>query len=168
MRQEHVSLQNVQVSQLYDLIKKYLEDLKLEIIHEEKYENYWSLKAHKGGKGSVIIGNVREVEVMISGADSNYDLILRTGAWGRDIIVPAAIASVFSLGVGAAVAGVEAYTNNKAIIICKWIGFKIMFTCVQFPHEGWNFDPVFLTMLLYVHNIISNLVCELRVMKTSY
>ncbi len=103
MRQEHVSLQNVQVSQLYDLIKKYLEDLKLEIIHEEKYENYWSLKAHKGGKGSVIIGNVREVEVMISGADSNYDLILRTGAWGRDIIVPAPIASVFSLGVGAAV-----------------------------------------------------------------
>ena len=156
MRQEHVSLQNVQVSQLYDLIKKYLEDLKLEIIHEEKYENYWSLKAHKGGKGSVIIGNVREVEVMISGADSNYDLILRTGAWGRDIIVPAAIASVFSLGVGVLSA------------ICKWIGFKIMFTCVQFPHEGWNFDPVFLTMLLYVYNIISNLVCELRVMKTSY
>ena len=86
MRQEHVSLQNVQVSQLYDLIKKYLQDLKLEIIHEEKYENYWSIKAHKGGKGSVIIGNVREVEVMIGGADSNYDLILRTGAWGRDII----------------------------------------------------------------------------------
>ncbi len=33
MRQEHVSLQNVQVSQLYDLIKNYLEDLKFEIIH---------------------------------------------------------------------------------------------------------------------------------------
>ena len=91
-RQEHVSLQNVQVLQLYDLIK-----------------GYWSIKAHKGGKGSVIVGNVREVEVMISGAGSNYDLILRTGAWSRDIIVPAAIASVFSLGAGAAVAGVEAY-----------------------------------------------------------
>ncbi|MDQ6862653.1 MAG: hypothetical protein M3044_02395 [Thermoproteota archaeon] len=38
---------------------------------------------------------------MISGAGSNYDLILRTGAWGRDIVVPAAIASVVSLGVGA-------------------------------------------------------------------
>jgi hypothetical protein len=46
---------------------------------------------------------------MVSGAGSNYDLILLTGARGRDIIVPAAIASVFSLGVGAAVAGVEAY-----------------------------------------------------------
>jgi hypothetical protein len=59
MRQEHVSLQNVQILQLYDLIKKHLQDLKLEIIHEEKYDNYWSIKAHKGGKGSVIIGNVR-------------------------------------------------------------------------------------------------------------
>lgn len=33
MRQEHVSLQNVQVLQLYDLIKKYLQEIKLEIIH---------------------------------------------------------------------------------------------------------------------------------------
>lgn len=113
MRQEHVSLQIEQISELYDLIKKYLQELKMEIIHEEKYENYWSIKAHKGGKGSVIIGNIREVEVMISGAGSNYDLILRTGAWGRDIIVPAAIASVFSLGVGAAVAGVEAYRAHS-------------------------------------------------------
>ena len=69
--------------------------------------------AHKDGKGSVIIGNVREAEVMISGSNDNYDLILRTGAWGRNIIVPAAIASVFSLGVGAAVAGVEAYRAHS-------------------------------------------------------
>jgi hypothetical protein len=113
MRQEHVSLHNVQVSQLYDLIKKYMQDLKLEIIHEEKVENYWSIKAHKGGKGSTLIGNVRDVEVMISGADENYDLILRTGAWGRDILVPAAIASIASFGLGAAVAGVEAYRAHN-------------------------------------------------------
>lgn len=31
MSQQHLSLQNVQVLQLYDLIKKYLQDLKLEI-----------------------------------------------------------------------------------------------------------------------------------------
>ena len=64
-----------------------------------------SIKAHNGGKGSVIIGNVREVEVMVSGSGSIYDLILRTGAWGRNIIVPAAIASVATLGVEAAVGG---------------------------------------------------------------
>ena len=48
MRQEHVTLQNVEVSELHDKIKKYLQDLKLDIIHEEKIENYWDIKAHKG------------------------------------------------------------------------------------------------------------------------
>src|SRR5947208_16600501 len=91
MRQEHVTLQNVEVSQLYDQIKKYLQGLKLDIIHEEKIENYWNIKAHKGTKGSVIIGNVRDVEVMISGNQGNYDLILRTGARGKEIMVPTSI-----------------------------------------------------------------------------
>ena len=110
MRQEHVTLQNIEIQQLYDEIKKYLKDLKLDIIHEEKEENFWDLKAHKGTKSSVIIGNVRDVEVMISGTESNYDLILRTGAWGKDIIVPTAIAGVLTAGVAAIpAAAVSAY-----------------------------------------------------------
>jgi hypothetical protein len=110
MKQVHVSLQNVdQINELYDLIKKYLQNLNLEIIHEEKYENFWSIKAHKGGSGSMIIGNIREAEVMISGSKGNYDLILRTGAWGRNILIPGAIASIATLGVGAAVGGISAY-----------------------------------------------------------
>jgi hypothetical protein len=117
MRQEHVTLQNVEVSQLYDRIKKYLQELKLDIIHEEKIENYWNIKAHKGTKGSIIIGNVRDVEVMISGTEANYDLILRTGAWGKDIIVPAAIAGVLTAGVAAvpvaAVSGYRAHSFEK-------------------------------------------------------
>jgi hypothetical protein len=117
MRQEHVTLQNVEISRLYDLIKKYLQELKLDIIHEEKIENYWNIKAHKGTKGSVIIGNVRDVEVMISGKEGNYDLILRTGAWGKDIIVPTVIAGVLTAGVAvipvAAVSGYRAHKFEK-------------------------------------------------------
>ena len=45
MRQEHVTLQDVDVSQLYDEIKKYLKDLKLDIIHEEKEENLLGFKS---------------------------------------------------------------------------------------------------------------------------
>ena len=101
MRQEHVTLHDVEMSQLYDQIRNYLKEQKLDIIHEEKEDNYWDLKAHKGTKGSVVIGNVRDVEVMISGTEGNYDLILRTGAWGRDIIVPAAIAGALTAGLAA-------------------------------------------------------------------
>jgi hypothetical protein len=105
MRQEHVILQGVEISQLYDQIRNYMKDKKLDIIHEEKEDNFWDLKAHKGTRGSVIIGNVRDVEVMISDSEGNYDLILRTGAWGKDIVVPAVIAGVLTAGVGAVVAG---------------------------------------------------------------
>ena len=38
---------------------------------------------------------------MISGNEGNYDLILRTGAWGKDIIVPTVIAGVLTAGVAA-------------------------------------------------------------------
>ena len=49
----------------------------------------------------VIIGNVRDVELMISGKEGNYDLILRTGAWGKDILVPIVIAGALTAGVAA-------------------------------------------------------------------
>ena len=114
MRQEHVTLENVDVSRLYDEIKKYMQGLKLDIIHEDKLENFWNIKAHKGTKGSVIIGNVRDVEVMISGKEGNYDLVLRTGAWGKDIVVPAVIAGVLTAGAGAVIVGAaSAYRAHK-------------------------------------------------------
>jgi len=114
MRQEHVTLQNVDVSRLYDEIKKYLQGIKLDIISEEKMDNFWDIKAHKGTKGSVVIGNVRDVEVMISGTENNYDVILRTGAWGKDIIVPAAVAGVLTAGVAAVpAAALSGYRAHK-------------------------------------------------------
>ena len=117
MRQEHVILQDVEISRLYDQIRNYLKDQKLDIIHEEKEDNYWDLKAHKGTKASLVIGNVRDVEVMISGADRNYDLILRTGAWGKDIVVPTVIAGALTAGIAAipaaAVSGYRAHAFEK-------------------------------------------------------
>ena len=54
---------------------------------------------------------------MITGTENNYDLVLRTGAWGRDIFIPGALAGIITGGIGAAaVAGAEiyrAYTFEK-------------------------------------------------------
>jgi hypothetical protein len=102
MRQEHVTLKNVEISKLFDLIKKHLQEIKLDIIHEEKHQDYWDLKAHKGGKGRIVVGNIRDVEVMINGTTvTGHDLVLRTGAWGKDIIVPTAIAGAATAGIAA-------------------------------------------------------------------
>ena len=35
MRQEHVTLKNVEVERLFELIKKHLQEIELDIIHEE-------------------------------------------------------------------------------------------------------------------------------------
>ena len=102
MRQEHVTLKNAEISQLFDRIKKHLQEIELDIIHEEKQKDYWNLKAHKGSKGSIVVGNIRDVEVMISGTkESGHDLVLRTGAWGKDIIVPTVIAGAPTAGIAA-------------------------------------------------------------------
>ena len=102
MRQEHVTLKNAEISQLFDRIKKHLQEIELDVIHEEKQKDYWNLKAHKGSKGSIVVGNIRDVEVMISGTkETGHDLVLRTGAWGKDIIVPTAIAGAATAGIAA-------------------------------------------------------------------
>jgi hypothetical protein len=100
MRQEHVTLKNVEISELYDRIKKHLQEIELDIIYEEKEKDYWDLKAHKGSAGSIGVGNIRDVEVMIGGSkDKGHDLVLRTGAWGKDIIVPTAIWGIATAGI---------------------------------------------------------------------
>ena len=43
MRQEHITLKNVDISELFDRIKKHLQEIKLEIIHEEKEKDFWNL-----------------------------------------------------------------------------------------------------------------------------
>jgi hypothetical protein len=115
MRQEHVTLKNVEISQLFDRIKEHLQEIKLDIIHEEKEKDFWDVKAHKGSAGSVVVGNIRDVEVMISGTrEQGHDLVLRTGAWGKDIIVPTAIATVATAGIATIpVALAEIYRAHK-------------------------------------------------------
>ena len=144
MRQEHVTLQDVDVSQLYGQIKKYLQDIKLDIIHEEKEENFWDLKAHKGTKGSVIIGNVRDVEVMISGTEGNYDLILRTGAWGKDIIVPTDIAGVLTAGIAAIPAAAVSSYRAHAFEKNFWNYIKKTLSDIGKGNEAMS-EPVVVT-----------------------
>jgi hypothetical protein len=48
MRQEQVTLQDVDISQVYDEMKKYLKNLKLDIIHEEKEEKLLGFNGTQG------------------------------------------------------------------------------------------------------------------------
>lgn len=113
MKEESVKLGNVELDKLVSSIKQHFTELGLQVIHEDKSDGYWSIKAHKGGKISAVTGSIRDVEIMITGSDKNYDLTFRTGAWGRDIAIPALLASTVSFGAGAVVAGAEIYRAHK-------------------------------------------------------
>lgn len=113
MKEESVQLSNIEVGQLRSAIKQHLTELGLQVIHEDSHDNYWSIKAHKGGTLSTITGSIRDVEIIVTGSNNNYDLTFRTGAWGRDIAIPALLASSVSFGAGAVVAGAEAYRAHK-------------------------------------------------------
>ncbi|WP_101477472.1 hypothetical protein [Candidatus Nitrosotalea bavarica] len=107
MREERVILSKIDVDRLVISTKNHLQELGLKIIHEDTFEGYHSIKAYKGGIPSLVTGSVRDVEILITGKDKDYELTLRTGAWGRDIAIPSLLVSGFSFGVGAVVAGVE-------------------------------------------------------------
>jgi hypothetical protein len=111
MREERVTLSKIDVKKLIKSTKNHLQELGLKIIHEDKFEGYHSIKAHKGGKMALLTGSIRDVEILITGKDKDYDLTLRTGAWGRDIAIPAIFggiwgsASTASVTAGAIAAG---------------------------------------------------------------
>jgi len=113
MKEEVVRLNNIEVETLFSKIKEHLKEIGLQIIYEDKHENYWSVKAHKGGTLNAVTGSIRDVEIIIAGSKDTFDLTLRTGAWGRDIAIPALLASAVSFGLGAGVAVAEAYRAHK-------------------------------------------------------
>lgn len=113
MREERVTLSKIDAERLVKAARDHLQELGLKIIDEDVFEGYHSIKAHKGGKVALFTGSVRDVELLITGTDKNYELTLRTGAWGRDIAIPALILGVFSFGAGVVAAGVEAYRAGK-------------------------------------------------------
>ncbi len=109
MKEERVTIIGaVKAIELYNEVKNHLETNGFKIIHDENQEGFFDVKAHKGGAVRHIVGAVRDVEVMLVGRPGNYELTLRTGAWGRDIAIPAIEASlILDPLVGAATIPVE-------------------------------------------------------------
>ena len=126
MREERVVLNNVDVERLVRAAKDHLKELGLQIINEDVFEGYHSVKAHRGGIQAVVTGSVRDVEILVTGTEKNYELRLQTGAWGRDIAIPtilggaivkagAAALPTTAVRTGAVIAGTAARVAGVAV-----------------------------------------------------
>lgn len=89
MKEERMTLNGVDPRHLYDDVKQHLISEGLTVILDEARDGFYDIKAHKSSIVKAVMGAIREAEVMISGNSTSCDVTLRTGAWGRDVAIPA-------------------------------------------------------------------------------
>ncbi|MCL4325074.1 MAG: hypothetical protein M1144_06415 [Candidatus Thermoplasmatota archaeon] len=102
MKHERVEVAHVNLDQLSHSILKHLQDRGMEARLEEDRPNYKLVRGFQRGVVRTAIGAVRDVEVDLTGSEERLDVTLRTGAWGRDVAIPALEGFILLGGIGAA------------------------------------------------------------------
>jgi hypothetical protein len=143
MKQERVPGQNVDLDQLTNSIQGHLTGQGFQIIQSGTADNYRMLHARKGGWGRTLIGAVRDAEVDIAGTSQSFELTLRTGAWGRDIAIPAIEGFVILGGVGgiggAAAGAIMAYEFEKHF--WQWLNTEVQRLSGGVGRVGQPYSP---------------------------
>ena len=127
MKHEVFSNKNIDPSELYDKIKKYLVENGFRVESEDVIDKFWDLRAKKSGLKNIVSGTIRDIDVIIAGDKEKFEVQLKTGAWGRDILIPT-IEGIAVFGtIGLVAAPAEAYFAHKFEedlwkYIKEWIG----------------------------------------------
>ena len=88
-------------AQVYSNIKSSLQSEGFKVTSEETKPNYWDLHARKSSAEKILLGKVRDVDVLVAGNKGKFEVQLHAGLWGRDLLVPA-IEGVATLGLATA------------------------------------------------------------------
>jgi hypothetical protein len=95
----------IDLEKLYRFIKrKFIED-DFVLTSEVQTEYVYHLRAEKTGVARIVIGGVRDVELIIAGEPNGFALVFSVGAWGKNIVTSGATGYIVaSLASGPAVA----------------------------------------------------------------
>ncbi len=74
---------------VYEHVKSLLQAEGFKITDEDIRPNYWDLHAKKSNVERIVLGKVRDVDVVIAGQKGKFEVQLHAGVWGRDLAVPA-------------------------------------------------------------------------------
>lgn len=88
---------DVDPGDVYQHIKSLLQSENFKITEEDIRSNYWDLHAKKTGVERIVLGKVRDIDVVIAGQKGKFEVQLHAGVWGRDLAVPA-IEGIATLG----------------------------------------------------------------------
>lgn len=98
MRRHGFVEKDVEPAQIYSEIKVLVVSEGFAITSEEVRQDYWYLHAKKSGIMKIVLGQVRDLDVVVAGSKGRFEVQLHAGVWGRDLAVPA-IESVATFGV---------------------------------------------------------------------
>jgi hypothetical protein len=92
----------IEPKDVYSTVKELLKSEGFTLQLEDVKDGFWDLHARKSNLEIAAVGKVRDVDVLVAGTKGKFEVQLRAGIWGRDLIVPV-IESIATLGVAAAV-----------------------------------------------------------------
>ncbi|MBX8631471.1 MAG: hypothetical protein KIY12_04590 [Thermoplasmata archaeon] len=86
---------------VYSKVKELLIGEGFKITSEDVKEGIWDLHARKSSAERIVLGRIRDVDVVIAGSRGKFEVQLHAGIWGRDVAIPA-IEGIATLGVATA------------------------------------------------------------------
>ncbi len=72
-----------------------------QVTSDDVKDAMWDVHAKKSGAERIVLGRVRDVDVLIAGTKGKFEVQLHAGIWGRDLIIPA-VEGIASFGVATA------------------------------------------------------------------
>ncbi len=87
-----------------DVHAKAIELLKgegVQVTSDDVKSGMWDVHAKKSGAERIVLGRVRDVDVLIAGTRGKFEVQLHAGIWGRDLVIPA-VEGIASLGIATA------------------------------------------------------------------
>ena len=87
--------------EVHTLVSKLLTDEGFSITSDEANDNLWDIHARKSNRERIVLGKVRDVDVLIAGKQGKFEVQLHAGIWGRDLAIPA-IEGIATAGIATA------------------------------------------------------------------
>lgn len=81
-----VKEKNIELDILYNRIKKIMLEDNFHITSDVQTDYVHHLRAEKTGVTEIIIGSVKDVELIIAGDPRSFAVVFSVGAWGKNIV----------------------------------------------------------------------------------
>jgi len=88
-------------SSVIELVKDLLLKENFKITSDDKQDDLLELHAKKTNKERIVLGKVRDVDVIVAGSKGKFEVQVHAGIWGRDLAIPS-VEGLVTFGVATA------------------------------------------------------------------